>query len=169
MTQMTEKENRDPRTFAIIGAALEVHRNLGCGFLAAVYQEALEVEFFARDIPYGREAELPVVYKGRTLNTHYRTDFICFDSVVVELKALEKFSGTEEAQIINYLKATGYEVGLLLNFGAPSLEYRRCAFSASAKSALSADRQSASAADLCYSRQCCPRRRAALWKRALWP
>jgi GxxExxY protein len=122
-------EQRDPKTYAIIGAAMEVHRQLGCGFLEAVYQEALAFEFEQRQIPCQREVELAIFYKGQRLNTSYRADFICYDSVVVELKALAKLGGVEEAQIINYLKATSLEIGMLLNFGATSLEYKRFAFS----------------------------------------
>ena len=121
----------DPRTFAIIGAAMEVHRLPGCGFLEAVYQEALAIEFKARNILFKRELCLPISYKGSLLSTSYCADFICFDSVVVELKALAHMSGTEEAQVINYLKATGYEVGVLLNFGARSLQHRRLVLSKS--------------------------------------
>ena len=121
----------DPRTFAIIGAAMEVHRLLGCGFLEAVYQEALAIEFKARNIVFKRELCLPISYKGSLLSTSYCADFICFDSVVVELKALAHMSGTEEAQVINYLKATGYEVGILLNFGTGSLQHRRLVLSKS--------------------------------------
>ena len=115
----------DPRTYDIIGADMEVHRQLGCGFLEPVYQEALAIEFAMRDVPFRREVKLPIEYKGQCLLTAYSADFICFETVVVELKALARLSGTEEAQVINYLKATGYEVGLLLNFGARSLEHRR--------------------------------------------
>jgi len=131
---MPVENKKDPRTHAIIGAAMEVHRQLGCGFLEAVYQEAFQQELLERDILFQREVHIPVFYKGSRLAADYRADFVCFDSVIVELKALQKPSGTEEAQIINYLKATGCEVGLLLNFGAKSLEYRRFVFSKSVKS-----------------------------------
>jgi GxxExxY protein len=117
--------NRDPSTFAIIGAAMAVHRTLGHGFLEAVYQEALEHEFMACAIPYERECPLPIRYRGHLLRTSYRVDFLCYNTILVELKALQKLSGTEEAQVINYLKASGLEKALLINFGASSLEYRR--------------------------------------------
>ena len=129
----------DPRTHAVIGAAMEVHKQLGCGFLEQVYQEALAIEFSKRGIPFRREVRLPIHYKGRLLATVYCADFICFDSVVIELKALARMSGTEEAQLINYLKATAYEVGLLLNFGARSLQHRRLVLLKSVESAKSAD------------------------------
>ena len=122
----------DPRTYSIIGAAMEVHRQLGCGFLEPVYQEAMAIELATREIPFIREIKLSVAYKGQALNTRYSPDFICFVSVVVELKALSRMGGTEEAQVINYLRATGHEVGLLLNFGTRSLEHRRFVLSKSA-------------------------------------
>ncbi|MEO8434589.1 MAG: GxxExxY protein [Pyrinomonadaceae bacterium] len=125
---------KDPRTYAIIGAAMEVHRQLGCGFLEPVYQQALAVEFELREIPFYKEERIPIHYKGRLIEHRYSPDFICFDSIVVELKALARLSGTEEAQVINYLKATGCEIGLLLNFGNRSLEHRRFVFSKSVKS-----------------------------------
>jgi GxxExxY protein len=104
---------------------MEVHKQLGCGFLEPVYQEALAVEFSKRGILFQREVTLPIFYKSIRLSTPYRIDFICLEAIAVELKALSKLSGTEEAQLINHLKASGLEIGLLLNFGARSLEYRR--------------------------------------------
>jgi GxxExxY protein len=115
----------DPRTYAVIGAAMEVHKQLGAGFLEAVYQEAMEIELAARGIPFCPQVQLPVHYKGRLLRATYQPDLIAYDSVVVELKALSAVGGTEEAQVINYLKASRIEIGLLLNFGVPSLYYRR--------------------------------------------
>ena len=122
-------DKRDPRTYAIIGAAMEVHRELGGGFLEGVYQEALSIELEAREIPFRREAELPVLYKGQRLACDYRADFVCFGSVIVELKAVSELLGAHVAQVINYLKATSLEVGLLVNFGAESLQYKRLVLS----------------------------------------
>ena len=116
---------KDPRTFAIIGAAMEVHRQLGCGFPEPIYQDALEIELGLRGIPFRREEEIKVFYKGKELNNTYKPDFICFDEVIVELKALTDLGGTEEQQVLNYLKATGFKAGLLLNFGNTSLTFDR--------------------------------------------
>ncbi|MBU0639006.1 MAG: GxxExxY protein [Planctomycetes bacterium] len=134
-------DKQDPRTYAIIGAALGVHRQLGSGFLEAVYQEALGIEFQSRGITHCREVQLPVLYKGQRLTCDYRADFVCSDSVIVELKAVNELSGAHEAQVINYLKATGLEVGLLINFGAASLQYKRFVLSSSAQSAKSVDKK----------------------------
>jgi GxxExxY protein len=127
--------SRDPQTYAIIGAAMEVHRQLGCGFLEPVYQEALAMEFDLRRLPCRREVELPVFYKGKQLGTGYRPDFVCYGALVVELKALAKLGGVEEAQVLNYMKAGSFATGLLLNFGTKALEYRRLVLTQSAKSA----------------------------------
>jgi GxxExxY protein len=135
MDAMRILTDRDPRTYAIIGAAMEVHKQLGHGFLEPVYQEALAIELGKRTIPFRREVRLPIHYKGLRLDTTYCADFICFESIVVELKALARLSGTEDSQIINYLKATSFQLGLLLNFGTRSLEHRRLVFSQSVKSA----------------------------------
>jgi GxxExxY protein len=126
---MTNLTQRDPRTYPIIGAAMEVHRQLGCGFLEGVYQEALALELKDRRIPFRRELLFPVSYKGSRLHSQFRPDFICFDSIIVELKALSTLSSVEEAQLINYLKVTGYHTGLLLNFGTRSLQQRRLVWS----------------------------------------
>jgi len=115
----------DPRTYTIIGAAMEVHRQLGCGFLEPIYQEALTLEMLSREIPFTSELRFRVSYKNRTLQKYYRPDFVCFESVIVELKALPRLTRLEQSQVINYLKITGYKTALLLNFGAHSLEQRR--------------------------------------------
>jgi len=104
---------------------MEVHRELGSGFLEAVYQEALSIEFGLKKIPFKKEIELPIRYKEAVLSTSYRADFICYDDVIVELKAITQMTGKEESQIINYLKATRLKIGLLLNFGSSKLEYKR--------------------------------------------
>lgn len=119
------RDKRDPETYLIIGAAMEVHREFGQGFLEAVYQDALECEFKTRNIPFIREHSIPVIYKGTKLGTPYRADFLCFGSVLVELKAIKALSQIEDAQVIHYLKATGVQRAMLINFGTPSLEYKR--------------------------------------------
>ena len=118
------KEVRDPQTYAIIGAAMEIHKQLGHGFLEAVYQEAAMVEFPLRTIPFEREVLLPVCYKGKLI-AQYRADFVCFSEIIVEFKAQSQLTGIDESQVLNYLKATGFQRALLINFGATSLEYKR--------------------------------------------
>jgi GxxExxY protein len=125
----SDREKRDVETFAIIGAAMEVHRELKHGMLEAVYQDALEVEFRLRGIPFEREKLLQVHYKGEVLHSYYKSDFVCFGSVIVECKALSQIGGVEEAQVINYLRITSLERAVLLNFGTSSLQYRRLVFS----------------------------------------
>ncbi|PKN26167.1 MAG: GxxExxY protein [Deltaproteobacteria bacterium HGW-Deltaproteobacteria-21] len=117
--------DRDPRTHLIIGAAMEVHNELGSGFLEAVYQEALEHELTSRGIPFKSQPVVQIKYKGQPLKKTYQPDLLCFEGVLVELKALSSLSGIEGAQLINYLKATGLKTGLLINFGAKTLQYKR--------------------------------------------
>ena len=121
-------DRRDDKTYQIIGAAMEVHRHLGGGFLEVVYGDALEMEFQERGIPYQREKDLQIYYKDKVLPHFYKADFICYDSIVVELKAVENLTVESQAQILNYLAATKCKVGLLLNFGKRSLEKRRFVF-----------------------------------------
>jgi GxxExxY protein len=112
-------------TYQIIGALMEVHRELGCGFLEPIYQEALAIEFDNQLIPFEAEKKISVNYKGIPLDKFYVADFVCFDKIIVELKALSALNTDHEAQIINYLNATGLKVGLLVNFGEKSLKYKR--------------------------------------------
>jgi GxxExxY protein len=123
-----DADRHDAKTFAVIGAAMAVHSELGHGFLEPVYQEALAFELQQRGIAFEREAVLPIHYRNVTLTATYRPDFICFGELIVELKALTRLSGIEEAQVINYLKAAKLHKALLMNFGAPSLEYKRLVF-----------------------------------------
>ena len=112
--------------FAIIGAAIEVHRALGPGFLEAVYQEALEIELRARSIPFENQKPLAIIYKNHRLQKGYIADLLCYDKMIVELKAIDQLSGREAAQLIHYLKTTGLRVGVLINFGSfGKLEWKR--------------------------------------------
>jgi GxxExxY protein len=118
-------DNGDPRTYAIIGACMEVHRLLGPGFLEAVYQEALAIEMELRGIPFHPEVPLPIAYKNKVLESKYRCDFFCYEDIVLETKAADGLTPADEAQVISYLKATGFKTGLLVNFGVKSLQYKR--------------------------------------------
>jgi GxxExxY protein len=130
---------RDPQSHVIIGAAMEVHRELGFGFLEAVYQCALALEFQDRQIPFRAEVPLLVRYKGKPLTCGYRADFICFEDFLVETKANAELTRADDAQVINQLKATGLQRGLLLNFGAPSLQFKRLVLTTSQNLHKSAD------------------------------
>lgn len=112
--------------YAIMGAAFDVHNELGSGFLEAVYQEAMEAELLSRGIPFVAQQPIGIKYKGQALESHYYADLLCYNGIIVELKALRSMSGIEEAQLLNYLKATGLKIGLLINFGKhPKLEWKR--------------------------------------------
>jgi GxxExxY protein len=111
-------------TRSIIGAAMEVHSELGCGFLESVYEEALAIELELRKIPYQRQKSFDIFYKGRPAKT-FICDLVANDIVIVELKAIKEITVIEEAQLLNYLKVTKMHVGLVLNFGAKSLEVKR--------------------------------------------
>ncbi len=119
---------RDERTYKIIGAALEVHRELGCGFLEAVYQEALGKEFTSQGITFKSQPIVEIKYKGEPLEKKYQPDFVCYDELILEIKAISSLTGIEEVQLINYLKAANLKVGLLINFGTKSLEHKRLVY-----------------------------------------
>ena len=124
-SEFEENHPDDRQTYAIIGAAIEVHKILGAGFLEGVYQEALALEFRLRGIEFQRERDVPIIYKGQPLSCSYRVDFLCHQEILVELKSLSALTSKEDAQVLNYLKATGLERALLINFGGSQLEYRR--------------------------------------------
>lgn len=105
------------QSYAINGAAMNVYNALGHGFLETVYQEALELEFIKRGIPYEREKELKIFYEGKELRQTYKADFVCYGDIIVELKAVAHLDDSHRSQVFNYLKATGFKLGLLYNFG----------------------------------------------------
>ncbi len=115
--------------YAIIGAAIQVHSVLGPGFLEPVYQEALELECGWRKIPFVAQKRLEISYRGQKLLKEYIADLVCYDKIIVEIKALDQLTGREESQLLNYLKATDMKVGLLINFGSQGrLEWKRFVF-----------------------------------------
>jgi len=127
---MNEKSKliSESETYQIIGACFEVYREKGCGFLEPVYQECMEIELRLQNIPFVAQEALKLQYKGCELRHTYQPDFICYDKIIVEIKALEKLVDEHRAQLLNYLHATGMQVGLLVNFGHyPKLEYERFA------------------------------------------
>jgi len=121
MTEILFKEE----SYKIIGACMEVHKKLGSGFLESVYSEALELEFKKNEIPYEREKKLPVYYEDKPLNKYFRADFVCFNSIILELKATKFTIEADRQQTLNNIKATRFKLGLLINFGSSSLTYHR--------------------------------------------
>ena len=115
----------DGETYKLIGVAMKVHGELGFGFLEAVYKDAFEIELRKRGIPYEREKRLDVFYCGEKLKSFYIADFVCYESIIVEAKAVQQFARHDEAQLLNYLKATGCKRGLIFNFASSSLEHKR--------------------------------------------
>lgn len=114
------------KSYKIVGACFEVYKDKGSGFLEAVYQECLEIEFTEQNIPFMAQPRLKLEYKGRLLKQNYIPDFICFDKIIIEIKAVKQLTDELRAQVINYLKATEKELGLLINFGHhPKIEHER--------------------------------------------
>ncbi len=112
--------------YRILGACFEVYKQMGCGFLEAVYQECLEIEFGLQSIPFTSQPPLPLAYRQRPLKQKYVPDFICFDKIIVELKAVSDLTDDHRAQVINYLKATGFQVAYLVNFAHyPQVQHER--------------------------------------------
>jgi GxxExxY protein len=119
------KQKYEKQTYQIIGAAMEVHRHLGSGFVEQVYGDALAIEFTKRDIPFEREKQIDIYYKGEKLSHYYVSDFICYQNIIVELKAVTEINKIHQAQVLHYLNATKHETGLLINFGETSLRHYR--------------------------------------------
>jgi len=115
-------------SYALIGACFNVYKAKGCGFLEPVYQECMEIELAFQKIPFIAKPKLPLTYRGQPLKQHYEPDFVCYGKIIIELKAVSRLVDEHRAQVINYLKATAYKLGLLVNFGHyPRLEYERLA------------------------------------------
>ena len=115
----------EEETYRIIGACMTVHKNLGSGFLESVYEEALRREFEKEEIPFETQKKLRVFYDGSPLDKYFKADFVCYDKIILEIKSVSFLNKTLESQIINYLKATNHEVGILINFGEKSLKWKR--------------------------------------------
>jgi GxxExxY protein len=116
----------EAESYKIMGACFEVHNRMGRGFLEAVYQECLEIEFAKRRIPFVSQHKLSIIYKGRTLQQFYKADFVCYDKIIVEVKAVSRLVDEHRAQAIHYLRATGMRLGILVNFcAAPELDFER--------------------------------------------
>ena len=112
-------------TYKLIGLCMKVHRELGCGFLEPVYQEAFEMLLKAEGVSYRRECLLPIYFMGQKLNKEYYADLVCYDKIILEFKAVSELTSVHEAQLMNYLKASKMKAGLLCNFAQPSFVYRR--------------------------------------------
>lgn len=121
MTDILYKEE----SYKIIGACMNVHKQLGVGFLESVYSEALSIEFKNAGIPYEKEKKLPVYYNDKPLRKYFRADFVCYSSIIVELKATKYSTDADRKQTLNNIKATNFKLGLLINFGTSSLTYKR--------------------------------------------
>jgi GxxExxY protein len=121
MSELIYKEESN----LIIGAAIEAQKHMGIGFLEPVYQEILEMEFVERGIPFEREKELLIKYKGRDLKKRYYADFVCYDKIILELKVCDNISKAHESQVINYLNATNFKLGIIINFAVIPLEFKR--------------------------------------------
>ncbi|MBI4288569.1 MAG: GxxExxY protein [Chloroflexi bacterium] len=111
--------------YRIVGSAITVSNTLGCGFLEAVYQEAMEIELRESRVPFEAQKRIQIQYKNRILQKEYVADFLCYDRIIVEIKAIKMITVLEEAQLLNYLNATKLPLGLIINFGAPKLEWKR--------------------------------------------
>jgi GxxExxY protein len=115
----------EEKSYKIIGACMTVHKELGSGFLESVYQEALEKQFIKENIPYQRQQKLHIIFNNEKLKKYFMADFVCYDSIILEIKSASFLHPDNSKQVINYLKATDFKVGLLINFGQPSLKWKR--------------------------------------------
>lgn len=115
----------ESETYKVIGACINVHKSLGSGFLESVYQEALEIEFNKQNIPFSKQKRLNILFDGKPLDKFFVADFVCYESIILEIKASKFLHSNNSSQVLNYLKATGLPVGLLINFGESSLKWKR--------------------------------------------